>query len=59
MPPDEGVSPIMGPSPKDFFNNFKEYDALLTEKLRLAAKNTLIKRRRNSACCGNHGEPGC
>jgi len=49
----------MGPSPRDFFNNFKEYDAPLVEKLRLAAKNTLIKRRRNSACCGNHGEPGC
>jgi len=59
LPSDEGASTFMGPSPKDFFNNFKDYDAPLAEKLRLAVRNTLIKRRQNAACCGNHGEPGC
>jgi hypothetical protein len=34
-------------------------DLPLLEKVRLAAKNTAIKAKNGSSCCGNHGEPGC
>ena len=29
------------------------------EELRLSARNTWIKLRTRSGCCGNFGEPGC
>ncbi len=47
------------PSPRDFVTNWSTYDASAVTKARLAAKNSLIKLRRASDCCGNHGEPGC
>lgn len=47
------------PRPDDFFNNFADSDLPLLEKLRLAAKNTAIKLKNGTDCCGNHGEPGC
>ena len=47
------------PSVRSFFNNFRDYDASFGDKLRLAAKNTRIKMKNKSDCCGNHGEPGC
>lgn len=47
------------PSIRDFFANFDTYDASLTEKVRLALRNTASKARRRSDCCGNHGQPGC
>lgn len=31
----------------------------LGRKLRLVAKNTWLRVRRLSTCCGNYGEPGC
>jgi hypothetical protein len=31
----------------------------LGRKLRLFFRNNWIKIRTGSACCGNHGEPGC
>ncbi len=39
--------------------NWTTYDGSTAKKLRLAAKNNLIKARNRSDCCGNHGEPGC
>jgi hypothetical protein len=44
---------------RDFFENWATYDATFLEKMRLAIKNTGIKARTGSACCGNYGEPGC
>jgi hypothetical protein len=42
-----------------FFNNFNSYDAAFPSKVRLALANTWKKVRTRSACCGNHGQPGC
>ncbi len=50
---------MAGPSLRDLIVNFREYDAPLSTKVRLALRNTGIKIRRRSSCCGNHGEPGC
>ena len=47
------------PDPGDTIRNFREYDAPFATKLRIAARNNLIKIRTLSPCCGNHGEPGC
>ena len=47
------------PSIRDFFANFDTYDAPFAEKVRLALRNTALKARRRSDCCGNHGQPGC
>jgi hypothetical protein len=47
------------PSLQALFSNWRTYDAPFHEKLRLSLKNTLIKIRTRSDCCGNHGEPGC
>ena len=42
-----------------FVANFREYDAPLPAKVRLALANTWKKARTRSSCCGNYGEPGC
>jgi hypothetical protein len=47
------------PSFRAFFTNFSTYDAPFTTKVRLALRNTWIKIRTHSDCCGNDGEPGC
>lgn len=47
------------PSARDVFTNWTTWDGPLSEKLRLTAKNNLIKVRTGKDCCGNHGEPGC
>jgi len=47
------------PSPDAFRRNWTESDLPLLEKVRLTAKNNLIKLKNRSDCCGNHGEPGC
>ncbi len=39
--------------------NFRDYDAPFLVKVRLLWRNTWIKTRTLSLCCGNHGEPGC
>jgi hypothetical protein len=50
---------MSSPSFRALIVNFREYDAPLATKLRLAARNTLLKLRQRSACCGHPGEPGC
>ncbi|MDQ3947220.1 MAG: hypothetical protein M3357_19090 [Actinomycetota bacterium] len=50
---------MAGPSMRDFFRNFGEYDAPLDKKIRKAFSNSLTKIRTRSECCGHHGEPGC
>jgi hypothetical protein len=42
-----------------FISNWREYDAPAGTKLRLAARNYWLRLKNRSACCGNHGEPGC
>ena len=50
---------MSSPSLRDLITNLREYDAPLTTKLRLAARNTWIKISTRSNCCGHPGEPGC
>jgi hypothetical protein len=47
------------PSPRAFFSNWTSYDASFATKLRMAVSNNLIKLRKQQACCGNNGQPGC
>lgn len=47
------------PSLRALFNNFRTYDAPFHQKLGMALRNTLIKIRTHSDCCGHPGEPGC
>ncbi len=47
------------PSIGDGVSNWTSSDLPFFEKVRVAAKNNLIKMRTGSGCCGNHGEPGC
>ncbi len=39
--------------------NWRDYDAPVHTKLRLALRNNWTKIRTRSDCCGNLGEPGC
>ena len=41
------------------WSNWHDYDAPFHTKLRLAARNSWIKFRHGTSCCGNGGEPGC
>jgi hypothetical protein len=50
---------MITPSLRDLIANFRDYDAPFTTKVRLALKNTGIKLKNRSNCCGNLGEPGC
>jgi hypothetical protein len=47
------------PSLRSVLTNWREYEAPLRVKLRLAARNNWTKLRRRANCCGNDGEPGC
>jgi hypothetical protein len=42
---------------RNFFTNWSTYDAPVTTKLRLTARNRV--RALLTGCCGNHGQPGC
>lgn len=49
-----------GPSPRNFFSNWSQFEGSLAEKVRLTLRN----RARAYAppfrgCCGHPGEPGC
>ncbi len=50
---------MSSPSFRDLIANFREYDAPLASRIRLALRNTAIKLRQRSSCCGNPGQPGC
>ncbi|MDH4116552.1 MAG: hypothetical protein OEX04_19705 [Acidimicrobiia bacterium] len=47
------------PNPRDFVSNWRTSDATIAEKLRMLRKNTAIKVKNRSDCCGNYGEVGC
>lgn len=42
-----------------FSTNWREYDAPLPTKLRLAVRNRLTATFARAQCCGHLGEPGC
>ena len=48
---------------REFFTNWREYDASVPEKIRLTLKNRAITVKRmatqGKGCCGHYGEPGC
>ena len=50
---------MRSPSFLDLIANFRDYEAPLPTKIRLALRNTAIKLRNRSDCCGHPGEPGC
>jgi hypothetical protein len=56
---ERGEQPRPKPSPAAFLSNWTTYDAPFVTKVRMAASNTFLKLRRQQACCGNNGQPGC
>ena len=46
------------PSPTEALENLRKPKPL-SRKIKLIARNNLIKLRTQSECCGNYGEPGC
>lgn len=52
---DGGAPPGVGTG----VDNWRRSNLPFAEKLRLAARNTMIKLRNRTSCCGHHGEPGC
>lgn len=47
------------PNPRSFVTNWTRSSLPFHEKLLQGTKNTAIKARNRSECCGNHGEVGC
>jgi len=47
------------PRPDHYITNWNSSELPFWEKLAVAARNNAIKIKNGSACCGNHGEPGC
>jgi hypothetical protein len=43
----------------NFVTNWGRDDLSFGQKLRMQLKNTWIRVRTRSNCCGNDGEPGC
>lgn len=46
-------------SPAAALSNWRRDDLSFAEKLRLGSRNSLLKLRNRSRCCGHPGEPGC
>jgi len=44
---------------RNFFTNWRIYDAPVTTKLALTFRNRLRATFSVSQCCGHRGEPGC
>ncbi len=44
---------------KTSWQNFRDYDAPLAARVRMAIANNLKKARTRQHCCGNLGQPGC
>jgi len=47
------------PSIREAFENWSSSDLPFLKKMKLTAKNELIKIRTGRNCCGNIDEPGC
>jgi len=44
---------------REIIDNWREHEGAFTHRLHLTMRNTWIKIRTRSDCCGNFGEPGC
>ncbi|HEX6231022.1 MAG TPA: hypothetical protein VF029_04870 [Actinomycetota bacterium] len=44
---------------RDFFTNWREYDAPLPTKLGLTLRNRVRALFSRAQCCGHAGQPGC
>jgi hypothetical protein len=44
---------------RNFFTNWREYEAPVTTKLRLTVRNRARATFSRAQCCGHPGEPGC
>lgn len=54
-----GFMPELRRHARNFFTNWREYDAPVPTKLRLTAGNRLRATFSRAQCCGHLGEPGC
>ena len=44
---------------RNFFTNWREYEAPVPTKLRLTVRNRVRATFSRAQCCGHPGEPGC
>jgi hypothetical protein len=44
---------------RNFFSNWRTYDASFGTKLRLTVRNRMKALFSRAQCCGHTGEPGC
>jgi hypothetical protein len=44
---------------RNFFTNWREYDAPVSTKLSLTVRNRLRATFSRAQCCGHPGQPGC
>jgi len=44
---------------RNFFTNWRTYDAPVSTKLGLTLRNRLRAAFSREQCCGHHGQPGC
>jgi hypothetical protein len=44
---------------RNFFTNWREYDAPVFTKLRITIRNRFHATFSRAQCCGHTGEPGC
>jgi hypothetical protein len=49
----------IGEHVRNFFTNWREYDAPVGTKLLLTMRNRLRATLSREQCCGRPGEPGC
>ncbi len=50
---------VLGEHARNFFTNWREYEAPLWRKLGLTARNRLRATFSVDQCCGHPGQPGC
>ena len=50
---------LLGEHVRNFFTNWRVYDAPFLTKLRLTLRNRLKATFSLEQCCGHLGEPGC
>ncbi len=50
---------MRSPGFRDLIANVRDFDVPLATRIRLALRNTGIKLRQRTSCCGNPGELGC
>jgi len=50
---------ILGEHIRQFFTNWREYDAPIGTKLALTVRNRSKALFSRAQCCGNDGQPGC